>query len=225
MPYYNITFQPEEEQRGIYDHSIIDNTLTFENYISYGCVDHFNITGLRNYCNSQAWKKKLIYEIFNNFTHIARFGNPNIELLNDWIDIKKINLDQFTSNWDEYNLKCTIPSVVNVDIMYATYGLVNNTQYAIYDVQFRVDYMLWYYKSADTDTKNPFYSYVFVNYYKIPQDTVWYYAPAPGFIKFPRNIMYPFKVGTTQYGQTSSISWIKVNMFSLFLLILFLIFN
>ena len=29
--------------------------------------------------------------------------------------------------------------------------------------------------------------------------TKWWEAPGPGFIRLPRNIMYPFRIGTSKY--------------------------
>lgn len=34
---------------------------------------------------------------------------------------------------------------------------------------------------------------------------VWWFAPAPGFVKLPRNIMYPFRIGTTVYNKAGYI--------------------
>jgi hypothetical protein len=198
IPFVNFTFNSDTN---LYYNDLLDNSLSYQDSIRWGCADYFNMTGLKYFCTNQLWKKKMLYEIFNNLTYIAQFGNPNRQFLNDWISVDKLTIDSYTSNWDSYNNKCTLPAVINVDILYATYGLVNNTQHAIYKVQFRLDYIDWWVKKPDT--KDYYHTYLNINYYKIPQDKIWYFAPAPGFIVFPRNIMYPFKVGTTRYNSGS----------------------
>ena len=69
-------------------------------------------------------------------------------------------------------------------------GAVNNSQNRIYELKFDED--------VNFDSRNVKY---FINKFIKPKKmgTKWWYAPGPGFIRLPRNIMYPFRIGTTQY--------------------------
>jgi len=193
------------ENIGIYENPILDNTIKYADHISWGCVDKLNILGLENYCRNQLWKHKSFFNILNDLSYISKFGNPDRHLILDWIMAEPFVLESYRSNWDNVNNKCTVPSVLNVDILYGTFGLVNNTQHAVVNVRFRLDYTYWWSKNPyDSNIEDNFYSHLNLNFFKIPQDKVWWYAPAPGFIKLNKNILYPFRFGTTQYGTTTS---------------------
>ena len=43
--------------------------------------------------------------------------------------------------------------------------------------------------------------YFISKFEKLKIETEWWYAYGPGFIRLPKNIMYPFRVGTTRYSQ------------------------
>jgi hypothetical protein len=215
IPFFNFSSIPNTN---IFSNELLENELTYQDSIRWGCADYLNITGLKYYCTNQLWKKKNLYEIFNNLTYVGHFGNPNRQFLSDWVTVDKLTIDSYTSNWDSFNNKCTLPAVINVDILYATYGLVNNTQHAIYKVQFRLDYIDWWVKKLYT--KDYYQTYININYYRIPQEKVSYFAPAPGFIVFPRNIMYPFKIGTTQY---NTAVFFRLDNFFLLVIILILL--
>ena len=77
-----------------------------------------------------------------NVTHVSKFGNPNNHYIKDWIKIDSFVLaNSPNSIWDSDNLKCLIPAIFNVDIMYATFGSTNNTQLSIVKVSRRLDYL------------------------------------------------------------------------------------
>ena len=71
---------------------------------------------------------------------------------------------------------------------YKDYGAVNNTQNQIY--RFNDKEMINGYKS---------YKYLIIKFVKLETETKWFYAPNPVIIKLPRNIMYPFRIGTSNY--------------------------
>jgi hypothetical protein len=156
---------------------------------------------LRKFCLTQAWRDKLIYKSLNNITHLGAFGNANRQKTSDWIKIEKLSLDSYTSSWDEFYNRCSIPAKINLNILYATYGLVNNTQIAIYKASLNIENIYWWAKSPGNNNTQDYNTYVNINYYRIPQSTEYWFAPPPGFIKLPRNIMYPFRIGTTDYNQ------------------------
>jgi hypothetical protein len=220
LPFYK--FSSDES---LYSNPLFDNAITYEDSISWGCVDKLNVTGLKSYCTNQLWKQKMIFNIANNLTHLAQFGNADRHLPLDWISVDPFSFDTYQSIWDETYHKCTIPAKLNLDIVYATYGAVNNTQVGFYKILFRMDYMFWWSKNIfDTSVKDNFFTYVNVNYYRVPQETVWWYAKAPGFIYLPKNIMYPFRIGTTNYGMKSSGFSLNLGNSLNVYLILFLIF-
>jgi len=53
--------------------------------------------------------------------------------------------------------------------------------------------------------KRRFNSYININYIRLSQTQNYWFAPGPGLIKLPQNIMYPFKIGTTNYGNANGI--------------------
>jgi hypothetical protein len=219
MPFYKFS----SSEVDILKNPIFDNQITYEDTISWGCVDKLNVTGLKYFCTNQLWKQKMIFNIVQNLTHISQFGNANRHFSLDWIAIEPFSFDTYQSIWDETYHKCTIPAVFNIDILYATYGAVNNTQVGVYKVQFRMEYVYWWSKNIfNSNVKDNFFTNVNVNYFRIPQDKVWWYASAPGFIMLPRNIMYPFRVGTTTYGVKTSAAFLSLSS-GHFYLILFLI--
>jgi hypothetical protein len=183
-----------------------------------------NLIGLEYYCINQLWKQKSFLNIINDLSYIGKFGNPNRHMILDWVMVEPFSIDSYQSIWDSANKKCTVPSVFNVDILYGTFGLVNNTQHALINVRFRMDYTYWWSKNTiDKNVKDNFYSHLNVNYYRIPQDKVWWYAPAPGFIKLNKNILYPFRFGTTTYGTVANCeNYLKSN-YNIILLYLILI--
>lgn len=214
FPFFDInTINNSSNVNNLYQNNIIDNTLTYENSISWGCVDKLNITGLQYYCTNQLWKQKTLFNIVNNINYVSKFGNPNPNFVLDYIKVADFSFGAYQSTWDSENYKCTIPAVLNMDIMYGKYGMTNNTQEGIYSIKFRMDYVYWWAKHPKNNNYiDNYFSTLNINYIFIPQDTVMWYAPGPGFILLPRNILYPFRVGTTTYGTKSAASYLNINL-------------
>lgn len=183
----------------LYKDPLFDNEIKFLSKFSWGCSDNFSYANLRKFCLTQAWRDKLIYQSFNNITHIGIFGNADRQKNSDWIKLEKLALETYSSSWDEFYNRCKVPAKINLNILYATYGLVNNTQIAIYKANVDIESIYWWAKTPWNNSTQDYFTYVNVNYYRIPQDTEYWFAPPPGFIKLPRNIMYPFRIGTTDY--------------------------
>jgi hypothetical protein len=79
----------------------------------------------------------------------------------------------------------------------------------------------WFANVAGSDTRNKYYSYVEINFWKIKQTTTLWYAPHPSiFPKLPKNLMAPFKIGTTTYGTSSSN---KANLSILLMIIIYIL--
>ena len=117
--------------------------------------------------------KTIFSEAFNNIKY-AQFGNSKtFKILN--------NKDNNNNNNN------------NIVLIgeYKDSGVVNNTQLQIYDFGYAQQY-------PKIDAQNS-YHYFIVKFIKLETDTEWYYAPGPVIIKLPRNIMYPFKIGTSKY--------------------------
>ena len=73
--------------------------------------------------------------------------------------------------------------------VYRDTGATNNTQFQLID--FEVNKI---------DNNYEKYFYFIVKLLKLKNvETKWWEAPGPGFIRLPRNIMYPFRIGTTDY--------------------------
>jgi len=134
-------------------------------------------------------------------------------LISDWVKIDKLDLNSYLSSWDDFYNRCNIPARINLNIFYVTYGLVNNTQVAIYKASLNIENIYWWAKyPGEKDKKQEYFTYFNINFYRIPQSMVWWFAPGPGFFRLPRNIMYPFRIGTTVYNKSSYLKNEQINL-------------
>ena len=69
---------------------------------------------------------------------------------------------------------------------YKDSGAVNNTQYKIEEFNYCND------NNHEEFNK---YFYFIIKFIKLDTKTKWWYAPGPGVVRVPKNIMYPFKIG------------------------------
>lgn len=105
----------------------------------------------------------------------GKYGNANIRYFRDWNTI----------NYENKNFYYPLILLLGT---YKEVGTVNNTQLELLNLD---------YYSPDIGGN---YKY-FINKFIKPKivETEWWYARPPGFIRLPKNIMYPFKIGTTDY--------------------------
>ena len=81
---------------------------------------------------------------------------------------------------------------------YKDSGAVNNTQFQIHSLgdghgqNFYID-------GQNRIETYQYYKYFIIKFVKLETETEWYYARSPVIIKLPKNIMYPFKIGTSKY--------------------------
>ena len=157
----------------IYFDNYFDNRLTFEDFTIYG----YGKTTEGN--NNRVCYKN----IYNNILKIydkkfGKFGSANIRYEKDWKEFNIIN--------EEIDF--------NVQFIFGAYksvGTVNNTQFEIYEMNLH---------NRTHDDNDIFY---FISKFeKLKIETEWWYAYGPGFIRLPKNIMYPFRIGTTRYSQS-----------------------
>ena len=210
----------------IYKNPIFNNDLTFGNDLVWGCSENLSLQELKNLCINQIWKNKLIYDITKQLNFTGQFGNANRHFILDWIKSDDFNINSYQSIWDDLSNKCLIPSIIHIDIMYANYGLFNNTQNGILKVSRRLESTYWFGSTSNENglysitNNNNFQTYVRLNFIQVPLTTVWYFAPGPSPV-FPKNIMYPFKVGQTQYWYAKqSSNNLKYSLFLILMLIL-----
>ena len=104
---------------------------------------------------------------------IGKYGNANTSYNGDWEIIQPFINDKN-------------PYLIIGE--YKDMGAVNNTQYKIVKFQ-----------NNDVNLNFNSYLYFIVKFLKLKTKRDWWYAPGPGFIKLPQNIMYPFRIGTTKY--------------------------
>lgn len=231
-PHINIDFISSKIDIKIYNNPIFDNTINFGENLSWGCSEKLSLTDLKLLCINQLWKQKMIYNLFNNITYVGEFGNPERHFILDWIKIDDFDINTYQSIWDDSTNKCLVPSIINLDIVYANYGLVNNTQAGILKVTKRLESAYWYGVEDDSllvpdnnsfNNANYFHTHVRINFFKVSQSTVWFFAPGPKPV-YPKNIMYPFRVGKTQYWKNkSNFLTLKDSVLILLSVILFLI--
>jgi len=216
-PFYNLDLINKYSNKTnknftLYRDPFLNYEIKFFDKSSWGCKDIFSHIDLKKFCLNQDWRKKLIYLNLQNITHIGQFGNVDRHLISDWIKIDKLELDSYLSSWDEFNNRFSMPARINLNIFYATYGLVNNTQVGVFKASLNIENIYWWSKHPENPNQGQeFLTYFNVNFYRIPQSMVWWFAPPPGFIKLPRNIMYPFRIGTTVYNKAGYIKNDNVN--------------
>lgn len=167
-----------------------------------------------------------MFKIFEDLDLIAQFANPNRQFISDWLKSDDFKLNSYQSIWDEVTNKCLIPSILNIDVLYANFGLVNNTQHGILKVSKRLESMYWMGSNDDNtgvdsmfvqSNKRNFHTYININFFRLPSTTQWYFAPGPS-VKFPKNIMYPFRIGTTQYWYTANSYLLRLDLMLLIVL-------
>lgn len=105
----------------------------------------------------------------------GRYGNANIKYSKDW---EKLNSEILKKEFN-YNLLFGV---------YKEVGAVNNTQFEIKEL------VRYYY---ETDSQICYFICKFSKPKNV--ETEWWYARPPGFIRLPKNVMYPFKIGSTDY--------------------------
>ena len=150
-----------------------DKTLYFDNYMGNVLTfEDFIIYGYKN-------KSCLFTDNFNGW-NVGYYGNAIISKMDsDWI---KNDIDKPDDN-------------VNKNILllgkYRYVGTVNNSQNYIYSINFD--------KLENLDFSSNVKYFINKNEKPKKMKTKWWYAPGPGFIKLPQNIMYPFRIGTSHY--------------------------
>ena len=173
----------------------LDNSLTFENSILFGCKIKKDLSV------KQENKALSLYKMLYNLNATFRFsknGNPNANKKN-FLPFDNfggtINLNQDKIANDENN-----NYIPTLNFLYTENGATNNTQNAI--IAFRADDSTFIKQKQYSDNLIP--KYIKINFFKHQLKKKWWYAPGPGFIKLPRNVMYPFRIGTTTYKTSSS---------------------
>ena len=152
-----------------YYDNYMDNKLTFEDLIFYKYKEQNHLDDFTKDLNSfnKEPESSLKFGIF---------GNANLKYENDWksISFNNPNITYFK----------------NLLLLgeYIDYGLVNNTQFKIQEIEIQ---------GKNQDNME---NYFIMKFFKNDIDSDWWYSPGPGFvIRVPKNWMYPFQIGTTTY--------------------------
>ena len=125
-----------------------------------------------------------LHAIMNNLFNIShniigKYGNANV------------NYDQ---DWNKISSEYGYDYIYLLTAEYRYVGAVNNPQIKI--TKFTVHRNN--YNNGNSQDNN--LCYFIAKFFKQNNiKTKWWYAPGPGFFKLPRNVMYPFRIGTTQY--------------------------
>ena len=188
----------QNPQKYYYDDNL-DNSLTFENSILFGCK--INKASTEKHQNLSIYK--MLYNLDTTEPENEKFrfsinGIPN-ENLKNFIPYNNIgrtvNVNKETIANNENN-----NYIPTLNFLYEEVGATNNTQNAI--LAYRADDSTFIKQKQYSDNLIP--KYIKINFFKQPLKKKWWYASGPGFIKLPRNVMYPFRIGTTTYKASSS---------------------
>ena len=187
-------FIDDKDNQYYYDDNL-DNSLTFENSILFGCKIKKDLSVKQE--NKALSIYKMLYNLDENF-RFSKNGNPNAKEKNflpfaNFGGTINLNKDKIAN--DENN-----NYIPTLNFLYTENGATNNTQNAI--IAFRADDSTFIKQKQYSDNLIP--KYIKINFFKHQLKKKWWYAPGPGFIKLPRNVMYPFRIGTTTYKTSSS---------------------
>lgn len=189
----------QDPQKYYYDDNL-DNSLTFENSILFGCK--INKASTEKHQNLSIYKMLYNLDLKEKDKIILKFsinGIPN-ENSENFIPLGNnnggtVNVNKETMANNENN-----NYIPTLNFLYEENGATNNTQNAI--LAYRADDSTFIKQKQYTDNLIP--KYIKINFFKEPLKKKWWYASGPGFIKLPRNVMYPFRIGTTTYKASSS---------------------
>ena len=139
-----------------------------------------------NYMDNKITFEDLIIYGYKNETFIKNF---EVFFGNDLKLAKLGNAKNFTG------IKSNVKNNKNLVLIveYKDSGPVNNTQNQIHDFYLAKD------EYSEIITKQESYHYLIIKFVKLETDTTWFYARSPVIVKLPRNIMYPFRIGTSNY--------------------------
>ena len=175
-----VDFNGNCDQNFQYEDDIIDNTFTFEDNILYGCYLGDGVSSE----NDISFYNNIIFSE-NSY---CKYGNGdfcnNRNEHNEFERIYNNEIDRCRDNSDRYFF-------YSINILYGAYGTKNNTQNKLLGVQNERHYCSNFAKDIP--------AYIKVNSFKVNLDTKWWHAPGPGLIRWKKNIMYPFRIGTTTY--------------------------
>ncbi len=179
----------EVNGQNFYYNDSLDNSLTFEDGIIFGC--------LKRYENNEEINNVLTLNPLTQFKDsdannveyitISKFGNPTINK-DDFLNFEKFEYNNLLSTTCTNEI-CTL-SLPTLNILYAETGATNNVQNSIMFAQIKSTG-----KVTVKQIDNYYPLYTKVNFFKHTPNKKWWYAPGPGFIKLPRNVMYPFRIG------------------------------
>lgn len=164
-----------------------------------------------NYCTNL--KENLYYYYDNYFDNILTFedfiiyGYSNNNCLNrNYFNEKTVgkfgnsNLNLKTSDWVEINEGINECDLNNIDESLSFFLLLGNYKYSgTVDNPHNQIYKLEYHSQTNESSSKHYFLNKSIKPKKM--ETKWEYSPGPGFILLPRNIMYPFKIGTTKYSE------------------------
>ena len=129
----------------------------------------------------------VIYKNIFETQNFISLGNPYLT--------GKLTLDYQCNENNENRLKY----ILSIDILYEAINTKNNTQNRLLNISCYNDYNdpgCINCKGIQQEKKT--YKYIKVNAFKVDSELEWWYAPGWK-ITFPKNIMYPFRIGTTSY--------------------------
>ena len=154
-----------------YYDNYMDNKVTFEDLILYG------------------YKEGKYFSSFTDLIELRYTPFGNGKKLDNKINDIDINSGNYGNNG--YNNFVLVGQ-------YKDSGAVNNTQFQIHSLgdghgqNFYID-------GQNRIETYQCYKYFIIKFVKLETETEWYYARSPVIIKLPKNIMYPFKIGTSKY--------------------------
>ena len=151
-----------------------DNFIYFDNYFDNKIT--FEDLIIYGYISSETNCFQCLKDLLSEKVEFAQFGNGK--------QLKEV----------DFNNKINEQNVVMIG-EYKDSNTVNNTQFKLYKLDFADDHYVQNDKIRNINS----YNYFIVKLVKLETDTKWWYAPGPVIIKLPKNIMYPFKIGTSKY--------------------------
>lgn len=185
----------EANRINLYYNDILDNSLTFEDGIIFGCWHNGKIDNNVLTLNPLT-QFEYSNEEYEKYITISKFGNPKMNK-DDFLNYDNFKYDFSSTECTGETCSLNIPTL---NILYVETGATNNVQNSIIYVKVQSEGKVTVKQNED----NYYPLYTKVNFFKHTPNKKWWYAPGPGFIKLPRNVMYPFRIGTTTYQEKNS---------------------
>ncbi|CAG9313766.1 unnamed protein product [Blepharisma stoltei] len=166
--------------------------INFRQDFVYSCYYPLSYPALSSYCTT--YNEKLpIFSIFDDITHVGKFGNSLSSNIDDWVEIKDASNKTVATSWNSETGDCLLPNMVVYDIVVAEIGSIKNPQPKIVYAQKRKEFTNWAFMKTITTDDQYFMNTVVINYIEYDKDFDPYTLIRLKSQILPDDVLYPFR--------------------------------